>query len=122
MAAEQPVMFESQSVAGSELPPVPPNLPADACTILLFYQYKEPLWTKKEHKAVLNGLMAVANKHGVTGRGRIAPEGANCTLTGTAEGVRAFCRGMREFNPLFNETDFKLTDNLPVSERRRRRR
>ena len=27
--------------------------------------------------------------------------------------VRAFCVGLREWNPLFEETDFKLTDGLP---------
>jgi hypothetical protein len=43
--------------------------------------------------------------------------GLNCTLTGTPDGVRAFCTKLREWNPLFNETDFKITDGLEPHQR-----
>jgi predicted sulfurtransferase len=38
-------------------------------------------------------------------------EGLNCTLTGGARAVRAFCQGLRDWKPsIFRETDFKISD------------
>ena len=79
---------------------------------MLFYQYVEPRWTKKEHKQALAAVQALGAEHGVAGRGRCAPEGLNCTLTGTPEAVRGFCGGLRAWNAVFNNTDFKFTDGL----------
>lgn len=59
----------------------------------------------------------VSKAKGITGRGRCAAEGLNCTLTGTAEGIRAFAQGLRDWDPIFNETDFKFTDGLDYSKR-----
>eukprot|EP00793_Prasinoderma_coloniale_P000644 PRCOL_00003794-RA len=71
------------------------------------------MWTKKEHKAALSKLNALAAQHAVTGRGRCAREGINCTLTGSAGGLRSFCYALREWAPEhFSQTDFKLTDGL----------
>ena len=105
------------SVANRSLPDIAPGLKPDAVTICLMYQYKEPAWTPKEHKAALVKVIALANTHGVTGRGRCAPEGLNCTLTSSAEGLRGFCYALRAWDPMFNETDFKLTDGLEKSSR-----
>ncbi len=83
---------------------------------MLFYQYVEPPWSAKEHKKALKKVLALGNEHGVCGRGRCAAEGLNCTLTGSAAGVRAFCNGLRAWKPeLFESTDFKLTDGLAPS-------
>ena len=37
----------SKSNANRPLPAPPQDLPADSCTICLFYQYKEPAWKTK---------------------------------------------------------------------------
>lgn len=102
----------SQSVANRPLPAPPADLPADSCTICLFYQYKEPAWKSKDHKAALNKVTELAKTHNVTGRGRCAPEGLNCTLTASANDMRAFCYELREWDPAFLQTDFKLEDGV----------
>jgi predicted sulfurtransferase len=57
----------------------------------------------------------LARENDCTGRGRIALEGVNCTLTAPAHGARRFCQGLRDWDPdLFNDTDFKLTDGVPA--------
>ena len=98
------------SVAHRSLPPIPRNLAPDATTICLCYQYKEPSWTKKQHKHALNSITHLAREHQVTGRGRCAPEGLNATLTANAQNMRNFCYALRAWDPLFEETDFKLSD------------
>lgn len=106
------------SVANRNLPAVLPGLAADAVTLCLMYQYVEPIWSNTQHRSSQKYVINLAKKHDVTGRGRCAPEGLNCTLTGSATGIRAFCYGLREWKPeLFNETDFKLTDGLLPKER-----
>ncbi|OEU13933.1 hypothetical protein FRACYDRAFT_188473 [Fragilariopsis cylindrus CCMP1102] len=103
----------SKSNANRPLPAPPQNLHSDSnTTICLFYQYKEPAWTSKNHKAALNKVTELALTHQVTGRGRCAPEGLNCTLTASANDIRAFCYALRQWDPMFNETDFKLEDGI----------
>jgi predicted sulfurtransferase len=116
------IKANAKSVAGRELPPIPTELKHDSegnppSCLALFYQYVEPIWTRKEHKAALKEILKIAKDNGICGRGRCAPEGLNCTLTGTHEGVRGFCMGLRKFNKVFNNTDFKLTDDLPHAQR-----
>ena len=103
---------QARSVIHAPLPPVPADVMADSVTLVLFYQYIEPAWTAKQHSEALKHVMALGKEHGVGGRGRCAAEGLNCTLTGPPAGVRAFCMGLRAWNPIFNQTDFKLTDGL----------
>jgi len=102
----------SKSNANRPLPAPPTNLPPNCCTICLFYQYKEPAWKSKEHKAALNKVSELAKTYGVTGRGRCAPEGLNCTMTASANDIRAFCYALRDWDPSFNDTDFKLEDGI----------
>lgn len=105
----------ARSVAGRALPPLPESSSAslEGGTILLFYQYKEPEWTEKEHKVMIKKVIALGEKCKIQGRGRVAPEGLNCTLSGSPRGIRAFAEGLRAMDPLFLETDFKLTDGVP---------
>jgi predicted sulfurtransferase len=99
------------SVGHSPLPPLPHTpLAPDAVTICLCYQYKEPAWTKRQHKAALHKIAQLARTHVVTGRGRCAPEGLNATLTANALNMRRFCYALRAWDALFEKTDFKLTD------------
>jgi len=114
---------QARSIINKPIPKVPKGLPGPdkngnpPVTIMLFYQYKEPHWTPKEHKAAIRFCMELGRTHKVTGRGRVAQEGLNCTLTGTAEGVRAFAQGLREWDKDFEECDFKLTDGLDWTKR-----
>ena len=59
-------------------------------------------------------MISIANKYSVTGRGRVAPEGLNCTLTGSPAGIRSFCNDLRGWDELFRETDFKITDGVDL--------
>ena len=86
-------------------------------SIVLFYQYIEPAWTEAEHKAALNYVIKLAKHHKVNGRGRCASEGLNCTLSGAAADVRAFCQGLRDWNKTFEQTDFKITDGIYFGKR-----
>jgi predicted sulfurtransferase len=108
----------SLSVGGRCLPSLPNDYDESDVTtvgsILLFYQYKEPLWTESEFQRVLKEFIAIGQSHHMTGRGRIAREGVNCTFSGTSKNVRDFCQALRDWNtPLFDETDFKITDRIP---------
>jgi predicted sulfurtransferase len=109
---EEVLVENCRSVAFKDLPPIPEGAETQGC-ILLFYQYAEPAWSKKEHKKAIKKIIELGEKLNVTGRGRVAPEGANCTLSGTPGDIRSFCYGLRQWNPLFRETDFKLTDFVP---------
>mmetsp|Transcript_33882 Transcript_33882/g.60910 ORF Transcript_33882/g.60910 Transcript_33882/m.60910 type:complete len:558 (-) Transcript_33882:547-2220(-) len=109
----------SKSNANRPLPAPPAHLSSkDHTTICLFYQYKEPSWTVREHKAALNKVHELASQYTITGRGRCAPEGLNCTLTASANDIRAFCYALRSWNPtLFQHTDFKLEDGVAPEKR-----
>ena len=103
----------ARAVVNRDLPPVKPEHQSEG-TILLFYQYIEPLWTSAEHKLALKKVIEIGTKFNITGRGRVAREGLNCTLTGRPDDIRAFCYGLRAWKDIFNETDFKLTDGVPA--------
>eukprot|EP00537_Pseudo-nitzschia_pungens_P019349 CAMPEP_0172404310 /NCGR_PEP_ID=MMETSP1061-20121228/62614_1 /TAXON_ID=37318 /ORGANISM="Pseudo-nitzschia pungens, Strain cf. pungens" /LENGTH=634 /DNA_ID=CAMNT_0013139041 /DNA_START=41 /DNA_END=1945 /DNA_ORIENTATION=+ len=139
---EQTVLVDqSISVAGRPLPPPKTTESGEingkdgndktkfqeGASIVLFYQYKEPVWTEPEFQKALKLFLSIGRKFSMTGRGRIAPEGVNCTLTGpSAEQVRGFCQALRDEwgvvdddkdKNLFQQTDFKITDGLPQSQR-----
>mmetsp|Transcript_1941 Transcript_1941/g.5631 ORF Transcript_1941/g.5631 Transcript_1941/m.5631 type:complete len:296 (-) Transcript_1941:18-905(-) len=84
-------------------------------TLCLFYQYVEPLWDVPTYHTAKEFAEAAGQKHGITGRMRVAREGLNCTLTGSYQGIRAWCREMRTFGDRdeFKKTEFKITDHLP---------
>ncbi len=82
-------------------------------TLLLFYQYIEPVWSVARHKEALRHIQESGERHGLGGRMRCAREGLNCTITGPYHGVRAWCDDLRAFDSGFAQTEFKLTDNLP---------
>lgn len=96
-------------------------------TLLLFYQYVEPPWSEEQFQRALSFVSDAGKRHGLTGRMRVAREGMNCTLTGSRDGVRAWCAELRKFDggrgevsadtgelvTEFANTEFKLTDDLP---------
>jgi predicted sulfurtransferase len=111
----------ARSVAGRALPPVP-RLERDSngnfpVSLVLFYQYVEPAWNELEHRAALNFVIKLAQKHKINGRGRCAPEGLNCTLSGSAADIRAFCLGLRSWDKTFEQTDFKISDGIYYGKR-----
>ena len=66
-------------------------------TLCLFYQYVEPLWDVATYHTAKAFVEEAGQKHGITGRMRVAREGLNCTLTGSYHGIRAWCRELRTF-------------------------
>lgn len=92
---------------------------ADDCTttLLLFYQYVEPVWGISRYERAKKELGDIARTAGLTGRMRVAREGLNCTLTGPAPSIAQFCHGLREWDPVFRQTEFKLTHDLPNKQR-----
>lgn len=111
---EKAIPQNARSVSYQSLPSLDPKN-ANLGTILLFYQYVEPQWTKAEHKAALKKVIEIGAKCRITGRGRVAQEGLNCTLTGRPQDIRSFCTSLREWKEVFLETDFKLTDGVPLN-------
>merc|ERR1740124_1563728 len=90
----------------------------EGVTLLLFYQYIEPILSEVIYQTLIAYVTAAGTEHSITGRMRIAREGLNCTLTGTYTSIRSFCRSLRNFHHHPNEhpfssTEFKLTDSLP---------
>ena len=92
----------SKPVINKKLPPIPDGLNPGAVTICLCYQYKEPAWSKKQHKKAITQITKFANQFEVTGRGRCAREGLNCTLTATAANLIKFCYDLLDWDPFFN--------------------
>lgn len=97
------------------------SLPAQknfAITLLLFYQYVEPVWDEKTYNFMLTRLQKVGKDLQLTGRMRVAKEGLNCTLTGSHESIVEYCRTLRTLRPTeFASTEFKLTSNLPQAQK-----
>ncbi|GMI28877.1 hypothetical protein TeGR_g12088 [Tetraparma gracilis] len=91
--------------------------PSNSVSLMLFYQYIEPLLSPDAYQALLRRAQALGEEHGCTGRMRCAREGLNCTLTGSHGGLRAWAAGMRAYHPAFLGTEFKLTDGLPEGQR-----
>jgi predicted sulfurtransferase len=103
-------------------------------SIVLFYQYQEPMWTTSEFSKVLKLFLQICRTHNMKGRGRVAPEGVNCTLSNSCPlAIRRFCTALRDpavwtipttnstssstdNTTLFGETDFKITDDVPYNQ------
>ena len=99
-------------------------------SLVLFYQYtpKDKKWTEHMVKLLMTYLTTVAKKRNIGGRIRVAQEGVNCTIsavdmidltnnnntvTVTAkETLRHVAQDLRNFDPVFNQTDFKFIDDL----------
>ena len=107
------------------------SIKTDNITLLLFYQYVEPPWDEDQFQKALQYVTTHGEKNGITGRMRVAREGLNCTLTGSYDGIRAWCAALRKFDggrstidpntglkvTEFANTEFKLTDDLPLKQR-----
>ena len=87
---------EAQSTAFKPLPVARGN-PRQP-SLVLFYAYREPAWTAAEHSRALKTFIKLCEAHDLKGRGRCAPEGVNCTLTGGQQQIRSFCTALREWD------------------------
>jgi len=90
------------------------------CSLLLFYQYKTPAWRPERVRLLMQYLCRIHScRQNLAGRIRVAPEGLNATLTAVdtpfvsaAATLRHFAMDLRQFDAVFEETDFKYTDGL----------
>jgi len=91
---------------------------SDEMTLLLFYQYIEPILNESQFKTLLSYVETSGERYSITGRMRVAREGLNCTLTGSYWNIRSWCKALRESSelPYFHDTEFKLTDHLPMKQ------
>jgi len=90
-----------------------PSAPVGNVSLLLFYAYVQPSWTHRERNDAINFTHDVLSRNGCGGRLRVAYEGFNGTLSGPADGIRAFCQALREYDlKNFGEVDFKVVDGL----------
>lgn len=64
--------------------------PNERCTLLLFYHYCRPALANDRRDALNKFLQESTCELNLGGRMRIAKEGLNCTISGTAAGCRAF--------------------------------
>lgn len=103
-------------VESSALESEPDRSKAGPVTLVLFYQYVEPIWTLEKYQQVLKDMDKLGKKLGLTGRMRIAREGLNCTLTASRSKIVEFCQTLRKL-PEFKTTEFKLTNDLPEPQR-----
>ena len=103
-------------VESSALESEPDHTKAGPVSLVLFYQYVEPIWPLEKYQKVLKDMGKLGNKLGLTGRMRVAREGLNCTLTASREKIVQFCLTMRK-QPEFQTTEFKLTNDLPEAQR-----
>ena len=100
-------------------------------SLVLFYQYtpKDNKWTQHMVKLLMTYLTTVAKQRNIGGRIRVAQEGVNCTISAVdmldltndkdntiimtaKETLRHVAQDLRNFDPVFNQTDFKFIDDL----------
>ncbi|KAG7340349.1 rhodanase domain containing protein [Nitzschia inconspicua] len=87
-------------------------------TLLLFYQYVEPVWDESTYEYMLKTLQKVGTDLELTGRMRVAREGLNCTLTASHSAILEYCNTLRRLRPKeFQNTEFKLTKDLPLAQK-----
>ena len=126
VAVSSKIEFYEQKPHPESVKPVPATATTIATktstdiTILLFYQYVEPVWDESMYEYVLNTLRKYGDELHLTGRMRVAKEGLNCSLTGKDASIREYCHRLRthsKFNGVFQDTEFKLTTDLPLAQK-----
>jgi len=96
---------------------------ADQVTILLFYAYCKPQFSRYEQDEALNFCDGILRENEVSGRLRLGREGFNGTLTGSYDSIRTFVAGLRSQWPkTFGENgdcynNFKYVDGLPPNQK-----
>lgn len=88
-------------------------------SIVLFYQYVNPLWPESYLSTFISYLCQIAEHRCLGGRIRVAREGVNATLSSrdtdaasARQTLRHFARDLQGYHDVFQETDFKYIDDL----------
>jgi predicted sulfurtransferase len=97
-------------------------------SIVLFYQYVNPLWPESYLTGFISYLCQIAETRCLGGRIRVAREGVNATLSSrdtrtsddngsdhiisAQQTLRHFARDLQGYHEVFQQTDFKYIDNL----------
>ncbi len=96
--------------------------PICASSLLLFYHYVKPEMSKGKARHLSEFLQGVCGELNLGGRLRVAPEGLNCTISGTRESLREFSERLVRWpddkGPFGGDgpddaPDFKYIDDLP---------
>jgi predicted sulfurtransferase len=89
-------------------------------SLVLFYQYTTKKWSQLQLKLLMTYLSTIAKQRNIGGRVRVSQEGVNATISSVdLPGVSAqatlrhLAQDLRNFDPIFENTDFKYLDNLP---------
>jgi predicted sulfurtransferase len=99
-------------------PDLPKRKHDHSLTLLLFYQYVEPVWDESTYENMLTTLQKIGNDLQLTGRMRVAREGLNCTLTASHSSILEYCATLKRLRPdEFKNTEFKLTRDLPLAQK-----
>jgi predicted sulfurtransferase len=85
--------------------------PGESVTIVLFYQYVQPLWSEKRKLTAIRFLEQLGARLNIGGRLRVGREGINATVSGTDAGVRKFTQDLANLDEIFKTTDFKFIQN-----------
>ncbi|KAL7571025.1 hypothetical protein ACA910_003744 [Epithemia clementina (nom. ined.)] len=101
-----------------------PPVATTKASLLLFYQYVDPVWPENVTQQLMAYLCQMAQQHRILGgRVRVAREGVNATVssrdfdnakasTSAAATLRHFAKDLQSFHPIFAQTDFKFIDDL----------
>ena len=92
------------------------------CSILLFYQYATPQWSKEKVQHLISYLITIGKERNLGGRIRVATEGVNATISCTGHtnnhgciDLRYFAQDLKQVDAeVFDKTDFKYIDQLPL--------
>lgn len=96
-----------------------PPSPQHKASIVLFYQYVNPLWPESYLTHFISYLCQIAETRCLGGRIRVAREGVNATLSSrdteastARRTLRHFARDLQGYHDIFRDTDFKYIDHL----------
>ncbi len=107
---------------GTSIQKVTPLADGEKCTLLLFYHYCRPPLSEGGKRSLEAWLRDVACRLNLGGRIRVATEGLNSTISGTAEATRAFSESLKAWAPPEGKekpppfadcAQFKFVDDLP---------
>jgi len=108
--------FPNAVIIKSKDPPVATS----KVSLVLFYQYVDPLWPESVTQQLMAYLCQIAQTRVLGGRIRVAREGVNATISSrdsssgisAVNTIRHFTQDLLQFHDVFKKTDFKFIDDL----------
>jgi predicted sulfurtransferase len=111
--------FPKAVVLKTKAPPNAHTAKSSKASIVLFYQYVNPVWPEAFLADFVSYLCTIAEARGLGGRIRVAREGVNATLSSrdneaaaARQTLRHFALDLQGYDKVFAETDFKYMDYL----------